>query len=152
MLSLDLELIYTVRTEGPLPETKGSPHGTRQYWNVCEAELSGKRISAKLARPGGDWMQVGDDGFWRPDVRAPFVTNDGATILLHYFGLVEQNETFKHAATHDKPTDWNDQYMRMFMQFDTGAQRYRWLTQALYLARGRLKGTAHIEYEVYRVM
>lgn len=35
--------------------------------------------------------------------------------------------------------------------FDTTAERYAWLTQSLFLARGRLRGARAIEYEVYRV-
>jgi hypothetical protein len=44
-----------------------------------------------------------------------------------------------------------DQYMRPMMRFDTGAPAYRWLNTSLFIARGRLLGTGHIEYEVYRV-
>jgi hypothetical protein len=96
-------------------------------------------------------MHVSDDGFWRPDVRLPFVTDDGETILLHYTGLVEQTDTFKTAAEADRPTMWDDQYMRLMMDFDTGAARYRWLNRGLFVARGRLLGTGSIEYECFRV-
>ena len=61
------------------------------------------------------------NGFWRPDVRLPFITDDGETVLLHYTGLVEQTDKFKQAATADQSTDWGDQYMRLAMNFDTGA-------------------------------
>ena len=40
--------------------------------------------------------------------------------------------------------------MRLFMRFDTGAQRYRWLTTHLFVARGRLLGAGRVECEVYR--
>jgi len=68
------------------------------YWTMQDAELQGARLSAWLAAPGMDWMAVGDDGFWRPDVRAAFLTADGATIWMRYTGLVEQIDTFKSAA------------------------------------------------------
>ena len=96
-------------------------------------------------------MWVSDDGFWRPDVRAPFKTDDGATVLMHYTGLVEQTPRFKAAAEADRPTEWDDQYMRLIIRFDTGAAAYRWLNTSLFVARGRLLGKGHIEYEVYRV-
>jgi hypothetical protein len=76
-MNLTPEFTYRVKTEGPLPETKGSPRGDRQYWIVAEAQLEGPRINAKLAAPGSDWMNVSSDGFWRPDVRLPFITDDG---------------------------------------------------------------------------
>jgi hypothetical protein len=55
----------------------------------------------------------------------PFQTGDGETVLMHYTGLVQQTDTFKQAAEANQPTEWNDQYMRLTMHFDTGAERYR---------------------------
>ena len=34
-------------------------------------------------------MRVDDDGFWRPEVRVPFQTDD-ETVLMHYTGLVQK--------------------------------------------------------------
>jgi hypothetical protein len=48
-------------------------------------------------------------------------------------------------------TDWPDQYMRLSIRFETGAARYSWLNTSLFVARGRLLGTGHIEYEVFRL-
>jgi hypothetical protein len=56
------------------------------------------------------------------------------------------------AADADQPTDWADQYMRLAVRFETGAQQYLWLNTNLFIAKGRLLGTGHIEYEVYRVL
>lgn len=70
---------------------------------------------------------------------------------MHYTGLVEQNEAFKKAAEANQPTAWGDQYMRLMIRFDTGAENYRWLNQSLFIARGRLLGTGQIEYAVSRV-
>ncbi len=145
------EMTYRVRTTDPLDPTQGAPGGTVQYWRVSEAELTGDRINARLAAPGMDWMAMSADGYWRPDVRAAFRTDDGAVVLMHYTGLVEQTEAFKAAATTDRPTGWDDQYMRLALRFETGDPRYAWLTTALFVARGRLIGTGRIEYEVCRV-
>lgn len=150
-MELLTECLYRVRTTGPLPSTRGSPRGERHYWIVSEAELRGERIRATLAAPGSDWMWVSDDGFWRPNVRVPFTTDDGATVLMHYTGVVEQTARFRAAAEADRPTQWDDQYMRLMIQFDTGAPAYRWLNTNLFVARGRLLGKGHVEYEVFRL-
>ena len=65
------EFLYHVETRGPLKTTKGSPNSERNYWIVSEAEIDGPRIKARIAAPGSDSMRVSEDGFWRPDVRAP---------------------------------------------------------------------------------
>jgi hypothetical protein len=70
---------------------------------------------------------------------------------MHYTGLVQQTSAFKQAAEANKQTNWNDQYMRLMIHFDTGAERYRWLNSSLFVAKGRLLGTGHIEYTVAKV-
>jgi hypothetical protein len=104
------EFLYRVKTTGPLKTTKGSPDGERNYWIVSEAAIEGPKIKARIAAPGSDWMRVSDDGFWRPDVRAPFQTDDGETILMHYTGLVQQTDTFRKAAETNQPTEWRPVY------------------------------------------
>ena len=96
-------------------------------------------------------MRMSPDGFWRPDVRAQFLTDDGATVLMHYRGLVEQSEEFARAATEDRPTDWDDHYLRLSIAFDTGDRRYAWLNQHLFVAAGRLLGAGHLEYDIRRL-
>lgn len=151
MIGLSPEMTYRVTTTQPLDPTTGAPGGALQYWQVSEATLQGPRIDARLAATGGDWMRMDDDGFWRPDVRAQFLTHDGAVILMRYTGLVEQTAAFRNAAGADRPTDWDDQYMRLALHFETGAREYRWLTRHLFVAAGRLLGTGRIEYAVHRI-
>jgi Protein of unknown function (DUF3237) len=151
MLGLEHEMTYRLRVTGPLSRTTGSPTGEREYWEMTEGALTGPRISARIARPGGDWMAVGEDGYNRPDVRVQLVTDDDAMVLLHYTGLVQPTERFQRAAEAGEETDWGDQYMRMVFQFETGAARYLWLMQSIFIAQGRLAGPATIEYRVYKL-
>ena len=66
----------------------------------------------------------------------PFQTDDDETVLMHYTGLVQQTDAFKQAAESNQPTEWSDQYMRLTMRFDAGAERYRWLNTSLFVAKG----------------
>ena len=150
-IGLEEVMTYRVTTEGPLEPTDGSPPGTRQFWAVTDAEIEGPEISAVLAYAGGDWMAVSGDGYWRPDVRLQLRTDDGAAILMSYTGLVEQTDAFKQAASADRETSWDDQYMRMVVSFETGDERYRWLGESIFVARGRILGTGRVEYTIYRL-
>jgi hypothetical protein len=37
------------------------------------------------------------------------------------------------------------------MFFDTGAAKYAWLTESVFIAEGRIAGKNEIEYQIYRV-
>jgi hypothetical protein len=134
-----------------LGETQGSPRGDRQYWEMSEGTLEGQGLRAHVAMPGGDWMTISSDRFGRPDVRVQLESDDGELILLHYTGLVERTDAFQTAAEANRATDSEDQYMRFAMTFDTGAERYRWLNESLFLAEGHILGTNELEYRIYRV-
>jgi hypothetical protein len=151
VIGLEHEMTYRVRTTDPLPPTDGSPLGPRQYWQVSDATLEGPRIRAGLAATGVDWMGVGPDGFWRPDVRVQFRTDDDAVVLMHYTGLVQRTEAFAAAAEADRATGWDDAYIRLSVRFETGAPAYSWLTTSLFVAAGRLLGTGRLEYAIHRV-
>jgi Protein of unknown function (DUF3237) len=40
----------------------------------------------------------------------------------------------------------------MAMRFDTGAEKYRWLNESLFVAEGRLAAPKQIEYRIHRVL
>jgi hypothetical protein len=151
-IGLEYEMTYRFTVTGPLAALKGSPTGNKQYWEMTAGTITGARINAKIAMPGGDWHVVSEDRFGRPDVRVQFETDDGAIILLHYTGLVERSDAFGKAAERGMSSAWEDQYMRMQMTFDTGAAKYVWLTQSLFVAEGRLSGDKEIEYRIYRLL
>jgi hypothetical protein len=151
LVGLEHVLTYHFKTRGPVGDTNGSPRGATEYWEMSSGALTGAGVNAKLVMPGGDWMTVSSDRFARPDVRVQLETDDGALILLHYTGLVERSDVFVAAAEADEPTGWDDQYMRFAMTFDTGAERYRWLNESLFLAEGHILGTNELEYRIYRV-
>jgi Protein of unknown function (DUF3237) len=151
MPRLELEMTYRFRTSGPLQSAAGSPRGERQYWEMTEGTLTGPRIRATIAMPGGDWYRPGPGAFGRPDVRVQLITADQEIVLLHYTGLVQATERFKQAAENGGATRYEDQYMRMVMFFDTGAAKYAWLTESVFIAEGRIAGKNEIEYQIYRV-
>lgn len=151
-LQLEFAMTYRLQVRGPLASTDGSPNSPRtQYWEMSKATLEGPSIRATTPMSGIDWFTPSADGYGRPHVRLPFMTDDGALVLLEYRGVAQASPAFTRAVESDSPTQWTDQYMRMALSFDTTSARYAWLTQNLFIARGRLLGAKTLEYEVFRV-
>jgi hypothetical protein len=135
----------------PPVEIGAGPFGVRRYYEVIDGSVEGKRIKGKVLTGGGDWLLLGADGFARLDVRAQFVTEDGASIYATYPGLLELNQKVGEALASGRMTDYGDQYFRTTPRFETGDPRYAWLNQSLFVAEGRV-GAGKVEYKVYRVL
>ncbi len=102
--------------------------------------------------PGTDWTRLGADGSRRQDQRTQFVTGTGTLILMRYdVALIRGDEQFTAALASGRETTFADQYMYMTPQFDVAAASYGWLTESLFIGRGRLAGPKRIEYQLYRV-
>jgi hypothetical protein len=127
------------------------PSGDRLYFEVIGGKLEGPRIRGELKGGGGDWLLVGPDGFGRLDVRAQIATDDGAFIYLQYFGLIEMNANVQSAMESSGATEYGDHYFRTSPRFETGDERYSWLTQSVFVGEGRLYPGSGVEYRVYRV-
>ena len=149
---MDLEhaFDYVALLRAPVVFGQG-PAGIRIFREVTGGEISGALLNGELLGGGGDWAAIGADGFARLDVRAQIRTHDGATVYVYYEGLVELNEKVVAAdASADGETAFGDQYWRTAPRFETGDERYRWLTQSTFVGRGRIHPRG-VAYEVFRV-
>ncbi|MGH7899760.1 MAG: DUF3237 domain-containing protein [Candidatus Binatia bacterium] len=150
-MNLEYELSYRANLKQALPVGAG-PYGTRLVVEVLGGSFEGKRLKGKILTGGGDWLLAGPDGFGRLDVRAQFVTDDGAALYLSYFGLLEMNPKVQGALGDPKiGTDFGDHYFRTSPVFETGDPRYAWLNQTLFVAEGHILPGFTVEYKVYRV-
>ena len=148
-MNLEYEFTYHATLKEPVVVGQG-PYGTRLVYEVTGGSFEGARLRGKVLTGGADWLLVGPDGWGRLDVRAQFLTDDGAAIYLVYYGVLEMNEAVQRATTEGSGTDYGDQYFRTHPRFETGDPRYSWLNQTLFVAEGRVLPHA-VEYNVYRV-
>jgi len=121
------------------------------FLEIAEGKVSGERLSGTLLSGGGDWIVLGADGWGHIDVRGQIGTDDGACIYAQYTGLLEMNDKVVNATATGSATNWNDQYFRATPRFETGDERYSWMTTSLFLAEGHLLAGGGVEYRVFRV-
>jgi hypothetical protein len=146
------EMTYRETIAGPWGPTTGNPLGDRLCWQVPSATITGPRIGLTLAMPGADWIRLGPDGVRRPDQRLVFIAGNGAIVLLRYdVAVIRESRTFLAALQSGAETSFEDQYIRMSPQFETGAPELGWLTDTLWIGEGRLAGQRQIEYRIHRV-
>ena len=108
---------------------------------LAEVEAAFARYEAALV---GNDVAALDALFW-PDGRT--IRYGGGENLYGFAAIA----AFRAAVAEGNATQWDDQYMRMSLFFETTSPNYAWMNESLFLARGRLLGSTRIEYDVYRV-
>ncbi|EHI13376.1 DUF3237 domain-containing protein [Mycolicibacterium thermoresistibile] len=123
----------TYQLADPIAVSSG-PTGSRTIGEITAARYEGERLKASLkGRAAADWAFVEPSGRVLVDARLTLETDDGATILVTYTGRMTGPTV--HSA----------------FFFETGDERYQWLTQILAVGKGGFRGES-LEYEVYEVV
>jgi hypothetical protein len=149
-MKLEFEFTFAAALKAPVAIGAG-PFGARSFHEVESGTVEGQRLNGKALTGGGDWLLIGADGWGQVDVRAQFLTDDGASIYGHYTGLLELNAKVGEAIGNGAGTDYGDHYFRTTPRFETGDPRYAWLNHNLFVAEGRVR-PGGVEYKVYRVV
>jgi uncharacterized protein DUF3237 len=113
---------------------ENGPQGTRTIVQIVSGRFEGPRLKGAVQIPAGDWITNRADGSYRLDVRLTLKTDDGALILVTYNGI---GQTTQAGAS-----------LRAAPLFETGDQRYAWLTKLQAVAVGERVGT-DVKYDVY---
>ena len=129
------EYLGTMQAQtGTRTVVENGPQGTRTIVQIVSGRFEGPRLKAAVQIPAGDWITNRADGSYRLDVRLTLKTDDGALILVTYNGI---GQTTPAGAS-----------LRAAPLFETGDQRYVWLTKLQAVAVGERVGT-DVKYDVY---
>ena len=129
------EYLGTMQVQtGTRTVVENGPQGTRTIVQILSGRFEGPRLKAAVQIPAGDWITNRADGTYRLDVRLTLKADDGALILVTYNGI---GQTTPAGAS-----------LRAAPLFETGDQRYAWLTKLQAIAVGQRVGT-DVRYDVY---
>ena len=129
------EYLGTVQVQtGTRTVVDNGPQGTRTIVQILGGRFDGPRLKASVQVPAGDWITNRADGSYKLDVRLTLKTDDGALILVTYNGI---GQTTPAGAS-----------LRGAPLFETGDQRYVWLTRLQAVSVGERVGT-DVKYNVY---
>lgn len=148
---MQLEHVFTYSAPVVSMRRVGGPYGNRRVASCGPGTVSGPRLNGKVLGGAQDWLLDGPDGWGRPDVRVLFQTDDGVVIYSSYLGVIEYNEKYQEAVRLGTDTAFEDTYFRSSPRFETDDPRYIWLTQSVFVGRGRLLSGPQVCWEIYRV-
>jgi hypothetical protein len=114
------------------------PNGTRVIVRVTGGTVKGPKLNGTVVDLGADWLTMRADGTAQLDVRIVINTDDGASISVTYKGIMSPDADGKPRII-TAPL------------FETGDERYAWLTQIQAIAIGA-PGQNVVDYDIYRLV
>ena len=148
-----MELDYVFGYSAPIIDIYrvGGPYGKRRIARCGGGTVNGPKLNGEVLEGAHDWILDGPDGWGRIDVRVQFRTHDGCVIYAQYLGVLEYNEKYQAAVRDGCETTFEDIYFRSTPRFETDDPRYIWLTQSVFVGRGRILPGFSVFWEIYRV-
>jgi len=100
---------------------------------ITGGEVKGKDVNGKVCAFGADFQIVRPNELIELEAKYAFQTDDGAVVYVENrgirFGPVELLQRLKRG----EPVDPDLIYFRTVPKFETGAERYRWLMESLFI-------------------
>ncbi|MBV1686453.1 DUF3237 domain-containing protein [Novosphingobium sp. G106] len=117
-----------------------TPTGQRSQSDIRGVVFEGERLRATLAGTASDWLVLNGD-IGTIDVRMALKTHDGALLGFRYSGRLDVADPANRCS-------------RVAGLFDTGDERYRWLTRSQIVGKSRLERNGQewiVSYQFYEL-
>jgi hypothetical protein len=109
-------------------------HGIRRIIPITGGEVRGERVNGKVLPFGADFQIIRPNELVELEAKYAFETDDGATVYVENrgirFGPVQLLEKMKRGEVVDPALI----YFRTVPKFETGADKYRWLMEHIFVA------------------
>src|SRR6516162_1382747 len=133
--ALETKYVFTITALIGQVATAGDVgHGVRRIIPIIGGEVRGPDVNGKVLAFGADFQIIRPNELIDLEARYAFETDDGAVIYFENrgirFGPVELLEKLKRG----EPVDPKLIYFRTVPKFETGAEKYRWLMQHIFVA------------------
>lgn len=109
-------------------------HGVRRIIPIIGGEVRGEKVNGKVLPFGADFQIIRPNELIELEAKYAFETDDGAVVYVENkgmrFGPVDLLQKLKRG----EPVDPKLIYFRTVPKFETGAEKYRWLMEHIFVA------------------
>ena len=131
---LETKYVFTITARIGEVTTAGEiGHGVRRIIPIVGGEVKGERVNGKVLAFGADFQIIRPNELIELEARYALETDDGAVVYVENkgirFGPVELLQRLKRG----EPVDPKLIYCRTVPKFETGAEKYRWLMENLFV-------------------
>lgn len=111
-----------------------TPWGRRRIIPILGGEFDGPRLSARILAGGADWQVIHEDGMAAIDTRYTLQAQDGELISVATRGVRHGPPEVLRRLADGEVVDPADYYFRVWIQYEAGAEAYRWLNRIVAVA------------------
>jgi Protein of unknown function (DUF3237) len=108
--------------------------GVRRIIPIIGGEVKGEGINGKVCAFGADFQIVRPNELIELEAKYAFETDDGAVVYVENKGLRFGPVDLLQKLKRGEPVDPKLIYFRTVPRFETGAAKYRWLMENLFVA------------------
>lgn len=149
---LQTRYVFTLVIQVGAPIVAGDVgHGLRRVIPILGGEVRGEGISGRIFPVGADFQVIRPDGFTELEAKYAFELDDGAVIYIENIGMRFGPKDALDRIAKGEAVDPALIYFRSVPKFETGAAKYRWLMQNLFIGVGA-RYPDRVELDVHQVL
>jgi hypothetical protein len=126
-------------------------HGLRRIIPILGGDVRGDGINGTIFPCGADFQTIRPNGFTELEAKYAFEMDDGAIVYIENvgirFGPTDQLDRIAKGEVVDPALI----YFRSVPRFETGAEKYRWLMQNLFVGVGA-RYPDRVEIDAHQVL
>lgn len=126
-------------------------HGIRRVIPILGGEVFGDGIKGTIFPVGADFQVIRPNGFTELEAKYAFEMDDGAIVYIENNGIRFGPKELLDRIAKGEIVDPTRIYFRSVPKFETGAEKYRWLTENLFIGVGA-RYPDRVELDVHQVL
>ena len=111
-------------------------YGTRRIVPVLGGEVRGEGMNGTIFPCGADFQIIRPNGFTELEAKYAFEMDDGAIVYIENVGIRFGPKELLDRIAKGETVDPALIYFRSVPKFETGAEKYRWLMENLFIGVG----------------
>ena len=108
-------------------------HGVRRIIPILGGEVRGEAVNGTVCAFGADFQIIRPNELIELEAKYAFETDDGAVVYVENTGIRFGPLDLLHKLKRGEPVDPRLIYFRTVPKFETGAEKYRWLMENLFI-------------------
>jgi hypothetical protein len=126
-------------------------HGVRRIIPILGGDVFGPGIKGTIFPVGADFQTIRPNGFTELEAKYAFELDDGAIVYIENTGIRFGPKALLDRIAKGEIVDPALVYFRSVPKFETGAEKYRWLMENLFIGVGA-RHPDRVEIDVHQVL